>query len=263
VGDFNGDGISDILASPNSGIVMVWLGPLPTSGTQPGVVTSAQNSFCAGVLAPQAAGNLDGNASADVAIVNFGIGGGAACDSSTGGGTFLLGAPAATTWTFGPAWSDPQASANFLNQYRLCDVTGDGLDDLIAWGPGSNTVNYVFDNDGTATHFPSTLSAASASRTFALTNGDVYRGTVCAPRFFGGKTALVLGRIANFGMANAAFDGLDVWLPGTPPTLVTLPVPSGLGSSTTPTLAGDVDGDGRQDVVLSTGTSAQWIIYGR
>lgn len=246
VGDFNGDGKVDIVGMDgNNTLLGLSTGSSFASvTTQPSDYPNAR-AWTSEDTMPRAQGDVNGDGTVDF----VGFGGGVWIDAGTPSG-FVADNASWTTEFYGGAWTDEAVAPRLVG-----DVNGDGKADVVGIDP--NGVHVAL---STGSSFaPSTLwsngfvssvgwtSQAITPRLLADFNGD-------------GKVDLV-----GFGNANVvvgistgtAFDTVNV---------STEFVGSAWNQDTAPRFAGDVDGDGKADLVaidgegvhvaLSTGTSA-------
>ena len=243
-GDLDGDGIEDVLASgPGSagvaGAARVFSGAtgalLLTIGL--GVPGDSFGFSCAGL------GDVDGDGVPDLAVSAPTDG---TAGASAGRVVVVSGADGTTVLhTFlGSAPGDLFGSA----VARLADMTGDGLPQLVvgASGAGSGGLAYVFDLASEALLYPPLVpnaSAVSFGQFFADEIGEVDGD---------GLPDLYVGDFADGGGRGRAY----VFSGATGARLLTLTGPSGAGFGIGRGL-GDVNGDGRADLVLGSWTASQ------
>lgn len=156
VGDFNGDGIPDLVITPgSSGPLQIWL------GNGDGTFT-LKSSYAVSVGGP-AVGDFNGDGNADIAVIdNYSNQDSIAVLLGNGDGTFTVKTQVATT-------PDPTS-------LQVADFNGDGIPDLavVNYGPGTggSTMSILLSNgDGTFTA-KSTLTSVSSYDWRSCETGD-------------------------------------------------------------------------------------------
>ncbi len=274
VGDVNGDGYDDILFNMPSGDNYLLYGAATTANlTLPTVTTdtSAKGFFLgkvgsdtSGVALPTASGDINGDGYSDFVINSYG---------TTANGYVVFGGPNLTSISLGglvaasrgfaiSSLTTTGASSYLAN--NMGDVNGDGLDDFIINGGSAlnNTAYVVF---GKTDYGTVTLSAlATNSAGFSITTGanaaitdlDMigdFNGDGLADMVLASTTATIDGAVS--GAAYIVYGRT-----GTSPLSMTdlsasegfrIDGLSGIRFSSAVSGAGDVNGDGFDDVVIS------------
>jgi hypothetical protein len=155
------------------------------------------------------------------------------------------------------AWANPSA---------LCDVDGDGKADLVFPDSAANGKAFVFFSPLPTTPLPSPLpqiDGTAAATIAASPTGHLYNDVHCAKGFFGaGATTMITdpGDATNpvrvdLTTNNSKTPSISRQLPD--------PVPTDQVYGKFIGGQGDVNGDGKQDVLVGTPGGRYWIIYGR
>jgi hypothetical protein len=268
-GDLNDDGVTDLVETfsnntPTSNATDLWVGPLfPNAGAIPAKATNSGDKYC-GLTHGRAVGNVNGDTAADFMFWDLDVGAATTtqCTNGTlrGGLRIVLGDKGGA---FGGRVTVQYMAGTGFSDETLCDVDGDGWDDLVVRLGGGNPAYYL--NNKTSMPFPAVLDP-SAAQTITAPVGAIYTAEpVCLRNFIGGKSALLLQRVSQ--QIND-LDGFDVYVAGALSTPITFLSPT----PTAPTFNGnalrpwggmaDVNGDGKQDfVALASGGAL--VVYGR
>ena len=230
LGDVNGDGRLDIVAANSPGTTLTGTNGqvvvLLNSATTPGTFLPAV-AYAAG-SAPRiiALGDVNGDGRPDLAVANY-----------NQGTVSLLLNSAVSPGTFLPAVSYPTSSLS-VSGVALGDVNGDGRLDLAVSNYNTGTAGILLNSATTpGTFLPvTTYAAAPGTGIFDIMLGDLngdQRLDIAMPNTIDGTVHVLLNSTAA---------------PGTFPTVTTYP--SG-GTRSGELALGDVNGDGRLDIVTS------------
>jgi hypothetical protein len=255
-GDVNGDGYADVIAGAHAGGVgvgkaLVWYGHPTGPAAAPDVTLvgpAAGSEFGAAV----GWGDFNGDGYADVVV------GAPTADApgplhAAGRAFAYLGGPGGLATT--PAWSGAgtQADANYgLSVAADGDITGDGFTDLVVGEPGydigAGPVGRVVEYDGGPGLVPLTFRGAIDGSNpgeelgYSMAHAGDVNGDGRADIIAGAPLANGQGRASVYAGSAAGLVTPALWTQfGPEPS-------SAFGSSVAG--AGDVDGDGRSDVVV-------------
>jgi hypothetical protein len=235
VGDLNGDGKLDLaVANASDNTVSVLL-----NTTAPGAATpsfAAKQDFATG-SAPEsvAVGDLNGDGKRDLVIANT-------ADDTV---SVLLNttAPGATTPSF--AAKQDFATGSEPISVAMGDLNGDGKRDLVTANFNSNTVSVLLNTTtpGAATPtFAAKQDFATGSEPRSVTVGDLNGD---------GKLDLA---VANFN-ANTVSVLLNTTTPGAATFTFAAKQDFGTGASPESVAVGDLNGDGKRDLVIANGSA--------
>ncbi len=220
VGDFNGDGRQDVVTINSSGTnVSVLLRNAANNGFDPAVnYTVGTQPFSAAV------GDFNGDGKLDIATANFNANNVSVLLRNAANNGF----DAAVNYTVG---TQPFSVA-------VGDFNGDGKPDIVAANSGSNTVSVLLRNEAN-TGFDPKADFASGNNSIAVAVGD-FNGD--------GRQDVVVtnsgsNNSVNVLLRNAANDGFDPRIPLT------------VGSNPFFAAVGDINGDGKQDIVSANYSS--------
>ena len=241
VGDLNGDGKLDVaVASLGSNAVSVFLNTTPLGAAPPSFAARADLSLVAFVESAVALADINGDGKLDVAVTSAAADTVAILVNTTGSGAAV---PAFAAERDFPTGADPESIA-------VGDFNGDGVPDLAVATFYGQTISVLLDTSAagatTASFAPkldlpvSMIQYAPTSVAVGDLNGD-------------GKPDLAVG---NFTYAQNSPWGVSVWLdtttpPAAAPTFAASADIASIGSQPTPSL-GDVDGDGKLDLVIAS-----------
>jgi hypothetical protein len=279
LGDFNGDGIPDVaaVAGGTSRPLLIFLGN--ANGTFTAAPTPA---FSAYTFGPIIVADFNGDSKQDLAVLN----------GDTDAVTIFLGNG---DGTFNIAASSP-ATGSSPNQLAVGDFNGDGLPDLAVTSDATNTVNILLGNgDGTFTsisnnpvlgNYPFSIAVAdlngdgkadlaitdvyddtawillgNGDGTFAV-SGNLHSGIRDSPIAVGdfnddGKPDLAVGASGGLGGTNSV-----TVLPGNGDGTFTSPSPVQAVSASliSSIAAGDFNGDGIPDLVLTDSSTGAFSV---
>lgn len=230
--DFNGDGVMDLAVTygaPGADVVAVMLAD--QGGYLPPMLLPV-GSRPRAVLAE----DLNGDGAPDLLVTN-----------RDGGGLTLY--PGLGDGGFAGAVELPAGGAPRMT--RAVDLTGNGLPDLVTTNPGSGTITTLLaDGAGGYVEGPATALDRLPSRFAAGDfNGDG-RADLAVPLFRADGDNPPLGQVAVLpGLGGGAFGDARVF---------------GAGAGASDVAAGDMDGDGRLDLVSAdTGAAQVSVLRGR
>jgi hypothetical protein len=283
-GDINGDGYGDVVVSAPGGVGEVWV----YYGSSAGLQTNAGWTAHAGGLNDRygawvsAAGDVDGDGFGDVIIGCPGCGD---RDQAGEGWAYVyLGGP--TGLDDQPTWTNQgnQIGAQYgASVGGAVDVNSDGFDDIVVGAPGYDTRTSV-DGGSTYVYYGSPRSSlfsdvwtkeglgavpdrrqGTLAGSIGDTNGDGFGDIyITAPgyRLLGPGDPPGLGLVLVYGGSDSGLSatGTDMY----DEYSVTLPGKTNIGKSSAS--AGDVNGDGFTDFILSadstTGSSTVYLYLG-
>jgi MYXO-CTERM domain-containing protein len=247
-GDFNGDGLADVVAARTTGSVSIYLG---AAGTVPST-TAATTLSDAGVTSfgsSLASGDVNGDGFDDLVV-----GASTYDNGQTDEGRIYVYLGSAAGLTGAPVTFEPNVAGAFLGaSVAAADLNGDGRSEVIAGAPifsgGQTGEGRVYVLLGAVTGpnvaAPQTFendTASSAVGTSVASAGDVNGDgfgdiVVGAPGFGGGAGRIIVlfGSLTGLGATNRTADGV-----------------AGSAFGTAVASAGDVTGDGFADLVVGS-----------
>jgi len=268
-GDVNGDGLADIVVGRN-GVVDVLLGTAPGSTTTTLPLTTASPLIISGDVAT--AGDVDANGFSDVAVVGlFAPGSSPATPQvlvfkSSGNPT----AVAPTLPFFGDMEPSPQAGGGdfALGLSPAGDINGDGFSDFVIgeplWGSGTGRFSIVFGSAcepicSSSLTAPTSWAGFQGGSQFGTSvagggdfNGDGFADVAVAAPLYDALVTVPppLHSVADVGRV-AFYLGDANGLPSTPSGYVLAPVATSGQFGLAMANAGDVNGDGLADLLVS------------
>jgi hypothetical protein len=282
-GDFNGDHILDV-AKPGYDGVYVFLGV--GDGTfQPSAWVAIDAAGGSGI----AASDFNGDGLADLALVSHGA-------PTKQGGVAVL--PATPDGSFGaPSYYDPEENDGAFDGVLLGDVNGDGRTDAVtcfagggvyerlagSGGLGSMNDTMLFENVTISMTNGALADVNHDGRADLIVGGQEFALLSTIAVFYAGQDgsfsqgtllgaldepdAIAVGDVNGDGAADivaATYSDVEVFLGdgagSTALTPIATPYPANLGQFGAVTIA-DLDGDGRQDLVVASGSQA-FALYG-
>lgn len=266
-GDLDGDGRGDFAGADrsqpaNADRIRVWLGQAGLGGGP--VTVDLPDPVPSVVWSPGQAGDIDGDGFDDLPATHTWIDGAGTHHGQLSVWRGQVGGPAqAASWTLpGPL----EASADAVG-----DLDGDGFDDLAISEPGATV---LVDNEGRVTVWFGSATGPDPARTWTVT-GTHPHDTYGFASGLGDLNGDGYDDLAVLGEAGATLIGpgwqewfsarLDVYLGG-PASPSTTPAvswwdPWGATHFGTPVAAGDVNGDGLDDLAVPVGTDAFSNVY--
>ncbi len=259
MGDTNADGYDDVLigasAAGTGGIAYVY------RGASTGLSTTATTSLTLGTSGVAfggslAAGDFNGDGYADAAVGAYNY------SSSAGQVTVYHGASTGLSTTVRRTLSGEAATNYFGYQVAAADVNGDGYDDLVvtSFGYDSSTGKaYVYYGASTGvpaiatTTWTGTATSESLGRYLGVAgdpNGDGYDDILIGEPGYSSS----YGRLYFYQGSSA---GLDTTAENT----ITGTTTTGLALGNSVAGAGDVNGDGFDDIIVG-GSERAWLYYG-
>jgi hypothetical protein len=263
VGDFNGDKVTDFATQTTPGTndnvyIFEGLMPRPNStyfgATAPAagqatlVLSTVANPAC-GPRTVQAFGDVDGMGKQALLLADPNLGSTGSCPTTPGGVTLLRASGSNVN-----AQRPSSSASGFGLLASLCDVDGDGLYDFAASDLASGA-GYIF-------YSPLTLSSGilvdSAAVKIAPAASRKYSTVVCAPKMFGAASLLLVDKATTPVRVDVIGDAR--------PAAVARALPNPMGDmhfgESTGSI-GDVNGDGKIDLLVGTLSGQYWVIYGR
>lgn len=149
-------------------------------------------------------------------------------------------APAAWGQSFGPVSRYSMGTSTILYGVSLGDINGDGYLDIVSASVGNNTAGVLTGMVGGGFAPAVAYSTGTGSTPFGVELGDVNgdgRLDIVTPNIGNGRIAVLLGQ------SNGGFAGASSYTTGNPST------PSSVA-------LGDINGDGRLDIVADNGGNA-------
>ena len=283
VGDFTGDGKADFLVTngPAAGSDVIWrfngaVVPSPFPTIYP--ASAIKNTVVAGLCGRRqlvSMGDVDNDVpkhAREVLVYDPSIGASVVGDCNTIAGGFTILSNSVAPANYQRPGTTQKSFGSQGAPAHLCDVDGDGFADLVVadgQSPGGNAWIW-FSTAGTYPIAAGTLDE-SMSKKIAAPVGRPYNKVACANKFQpGAGNTLLLGDGGNQTTIPAHLDIISssrtpmvvkaLHAPGSPPDI-------NFGSVTG--ALGDVNGDGREDLVVGAVPSASgmpgnfWIYYGR
>jgi hypothetical protein len=225
VADVNGDGRADLVTGNNSsGNISVLLGQA-TAGTFGAAATYASGT---GNPIGISAGDVNGDGRPDVVVANNGGGVSVLLNSGSAPGTF----PTRVSY-----------AANGSRMVALRDVNGDGLLDIATAGFNDGTLGVLLNSSTTpGTFLPVAYYAGNGSSATGVAVGDV-NGDGRADVVTCDRVSASIGVFLNSSSTPGTFLPVATYATG--------------GNAPFAVALGDLDGDGRLDVIVANATSNQ------
>jgi hypothetical protein len=263
VGDFNGDKVADFATQTTPGTtdnVYIFEGLMPRPNStyfgaaapaagQATIVLSSVNNPACGPRTVEAFGDVDGMGKQALLVADPNLGATGNCTTTPGGVTLLRASGVNLN-----AQRPSSSASGFGLLSTLCDVDGDGVFDLAASDLASGA-GYIF-------YSPLTLNTGvlvdSAASKIAPAASRKYLTVVCAPKMFGADSLLLVDNSTTPVRVDVVGNAR--------PAAVARALPNPMGDThfgESIGSAGDVNGDGKIDLLAGTKSGQYWVIYGR